>query len=146
MKSKLIIFLVLISLFSGGCGGILALVPAVISAVVDAIPIVEQIAQYVDDHFAANPSDQGRDAIKDQLQLVRRDLSALSRAAANDEATAAELRTALDSFKSDYSKLLTLTGPIGIRSTSSSESFSMYRGAAGELIVPIPSAFALKVR
>lgn len=146
MKSKLITFLFLTYLFAGGCGGILALVPAIISAVVDAIPIVEQIAQYVDDHFAANPGDQGRDAIKDQLQLVRRDLSALSRVATKEDASEAELRTALDGFKSDYSKLLMLTGPIGIRSAASSESFSTYRGAAGELIVPIPSAFALKVR
>ena len=85
-----------------GCSGAWAVVTEVIAAVADAIPIVEEIAQWVDRHFAAQPDPQAQALVDAKLDGYRSCLVKVNRVA-QDYGKGAEL----DQSKADCAKAWT---------------------------------------
>ena len=78
---KIIACLVLPLALLTGCPAFWSVVTSVIAAVADAIPIVEEIAQWADRHFAAQPDPAAQAVVDSKLNAYRSTLSAVSRAA-----------------------------------------------------------------
>ena len=81
MKKLAILLVSLPLILLTGCPGAWAVVTQVIAAVADAIPIIEEIAQWADRHFSAQPDPTAQAALDSKLNAYRSCLTAVDRAA-----------------------------------------------------------------
>lgn len=101
--------LICLAVLSTGCPAISSILPTVmnvISTVQDATLIVEQIVEWVDDHFTASPDPVREAQVKQAIQDVRSALLVANRAAQAGQSE----EEAMDAFRTAYGRLLNLLG------------------------------------
>jgi len=141
-----ILALLFVFVFVPSCAAFASVFSQVISAVVDAIPIVEQIAQWADRHFAAAPDSAAQASLDAKLNRYRSCLTGVERAV-NTYGEGLEL----DAAKADCTKAWadlssSLTGLKGVKNmpkVGQPGSVSVVDEKTGEaLVVPEPTAGA----
>jgi len=134
MLRRVIFLAVLFGLL--GCGAVLSALPRIVPALIDAISIVDQIDKFVEDHFAASPDEGARTELAEAVRRVRADVGTVSRLVYDEAAKEdGRLDVALADFRRDYSELLRLAAPLGIRTSGRGGAFS---ASARGLTVPEP--------
>lgn len=153
--ASVIIFVLGVALVSGvssmACAPIVAALPHIIAAVVDAGQIIDTIVAFVDRYFASHPDPAAQKKVDEAVVKVRGALNVLLRVANGvEDASNEKVDAAFEQFKQAYLELLGLVKPYGVipAGAGDREQFpKMSVSAKGDtLTVPDPVAFNPKAR
>lgn len=141
MRNRMLTALLCLALLFqvAGCAAVLSALPSVISWVSDAATILDQIDSYANVFFVAHPDVDKQRYVGQAISKARAALNAALRTTqGTQELSKDEVDKAFQDFRSAYSELLVVVGPIGVRQ----EGKAVYgMSAAGDqLVVPPPLA------
>jgi hypothetical protein len=143
LAPALVLFLVF-AISVSGCSMFMSKLPTVISAVTDGMLVLDSIEAFERTYFIAHPDAARETEVEALISKSRTALDAALRAAnAAGELDQAQIDAALADFKGFYSDLITLVGPIGVK-TSATATVRLQATSSG-LLVPQPLAFTLRM-
>jgi len=122
-----------------GCSAVLSTLPTVITAVLDAVIILDNIEEYVDRYFIMNPNPEKQAKINEVLSIARTSLNVAIRVTQGAEnLSKEEIAEAFQAFKEAYQQLLVLIKPLGIKeATNLNDTLSL---SPEQLVIPKPLA------
>jgi hypothetical protein len=128
-----------------GCPEFWRVLPSIVSAVTDAILVLDQVESFVGAYFAANPNPEQQKKVATAIGKCRNALTVAQRATKGvDKLGQEEVDAAFAEFRAAWVELSALiTGIPGIRVQRAGE--PTLSAAPGQLVVPEPEALRLEV-
>lgn len=140
---KTLVLACILALAAPGCAAVMAVLPAVVSIVTDAMLILDQIEDHVRLFFKSRPDAETEAKVQAAVSRARAALVALNRTAQGVEAADDQrLAEAFAAFREAYEALLEVVAPFGVQTQPGGFAIAQ----PGVLYVPQPLALQPRLR